>query len=112
MWLAMNGYISTISIQEASKDPIFQSLTITHPLLSNYYLLAKLYPPLNYLKALRTPVAIVVVVLVLNRITSVSIKILNLFCLRNLHLFPLRMQVVQFKDVLYGGSHTSIWVLL
>jgi hypothetical protein len=80
------------------------------PGLSNHYSLAKLYPPLNTFKALKAPVTIIVVAI--NRITSVSIKILNLFYLRKLHLLPLRMQVVGLRDVLYGGIHTTIWVLL
>ena len=32
--------------------------------------------------------------------------------LRKSILFPLRMQVVQLMDVVHGGDHISVWVLL
>jgi hypothetical protein len=104
-----HNHNGSISIQEASKDPIFQLLTITQlsPTTVKLLLTGKVVTAAQLLQGFMNASNNS------SRQNYISIdKDLKPLWLRKLNLLPLRMQVVTLRDALYGGSHTSVWVLL
>ena len=103
-----NGWIS---IEQASRDRIFQELTFTQvsPTTVKLLLTGKVVPAAQLLESFKNASKSSTS----SKQNYISIdKDLNLFWIRNLHLSQLRMRVVPLMDVLHGGGHTSIGVLL
>lgn len=107
-----HNHNGTISLKEASKDPIFQSITITQtsPTTVKLLLTGKVVPTAQLLENFKNSSNSNN-----NNNTSSSKqnyisldKKLKPLLLDKLHLLLLRMQIATLRGVLYGGDHTSV----